>query len=187
MFNNMKLSVKIAVGFGSLILIIVVLGGLAIFNMNSVKAKSEILAKEYVPEVDIAVKLRGAANRVMYAMRGYGLSEEDTYYTDAKNEIKAVESAISSAGELQKRAVHLEALKGHLETANGAVEKYKRLMDKTVEINSNLAHDRESMDKAAAVYISSCNTYLAGQNSRMNKEIAGRQTNMARHKKITIV
>ena len=54
MFKNMKLATKMGVGFGSLIVIVCLLGGLAIYNMTSVTSESEKLANEYVPEVRLA-------------------------------------------------------------------------------------------------------------------------------------
>ena len=51
--KNLKLGIKISVGFGLLILIACVLGGLAVVNMRSVEGESTRLAKEFVPEVNM--------------------------------------------------------------------------------------------------------------------------------------
>ena len=75
---------KIALGFGLLIVISLVLGGMSVWQMKGVEKASIILAKEYVPEVDVAVELRGAANRIMYEMRGYGFTEDSQYYEKAQ-------------------------------------------------------------------------------------------------------
>ena len=77
--KNMSLGIKISGGFALLILIAIALGGMAVWNMNTVKTQSVMLADEYVPEVDMAMSLRGAVNRLMYEMRGYGFTEDDTF------------------------------------------------------------------------------------------------------------
>ncbi|MFO7884554.1 MAG: MCP four helix bundle domain-containing protein, partial [Desulfobacteraceae bacterium] len=79
--KNMKLGTKIGVGFGVLIIIALVLGGMAVINMKGVSSETTMLAEEYIPEVNVSVKIRGAANRIMYAMRGYGFTEEERFYT----------------------------------------------------------------------------------------------------------
>ena len=76
MGKQMTVGKRIGVGFTVVILITVAIGGLGVWNMLTAKTESTKLAAEYVPEVKVATDLRGAANRVMYQMRGYGLTEE---------------------------------------------------------------------------------------------------------------
>lgn len=187
MFANLKLAGKIAFGFGTLLAISVILGGIAVFNMVTIKSKSELLAYEYVPEVEIAEELRGASNRVMYAMRGYGLTEEEKYFSDAEKELAAVATALQKAEELQKKSAHLKALKEQLATANAAVDNYKGLVEGTVAINKKLAEYREKMDITAGKYMDACAKFQDGQNLRMRNEINGNRTSIARHEKITLV
>ena len=78
-WKNMRLGTKIGVGFGLLIVIAIALGSLAVYNMKNVADESAKLAKEYVPEVDVAAQIRSAANRTMYAMRGYGFTEQELF------------------------------------------------------------------------------------------------------------
>ena len=76
MATQMTVGKRIVLGFTVVIVIAVALGGLGVWSMLSAKNDSTKLATEYVPEVKVATDLRGAANRVMYQMRGYGLSHE---------------------------------------------------------------------------------------------------------------
>ncbi len=100
--KNLAMGLKIGLGFACLILIACVLGSLGVFNMKSVEKDSTMLAHEYVPEVDVAVELRGAANRIMYELRGYGFTEEQKYYDNAQKEFQAAEAALVKARELEK-------------------------------------------------------------------------------------
>jgi methyl-accepting chemotaxis protein len=164
-----------------------ILGGIAVVNMLSVRGTSTMLAEEYAPEVAVTAELRGASNRVMYAMRGYGLAEEDHYLNEAREELENIDDAMADARQLDARATHLKALKGQLDRAEAAISEYKPAVDRTVEINRELAQFRDRMDEAAAAYMTSCSTYLDGQNERMASEIKAHRTNMDRHHKITIV
>lgn len=69
-------------------------------RMNVISKDSYTLAEEYVPEVEIAAKLRGGANRVMYQMRGFGLTEDTSFFRLAQKEIELVEEAIAEAKKL---------------------------------------------------------------------------------------
>ena len=87
---KMNLGMKIGGGFGALIVIACVLGGLAIFNMENVGTLSTMLAKEYVPEVAVANNIERHSMLTMFAMRGFGLSEDLALLAEGRKELKKV-------------------------------------------------------------------------------------------------
>ncbi len=174
-WNDMTIGKKIGTGFGFLILITLVIGSLGSWLMTGAKNDSEKLAGEYVPEMKIAAEIRGAANRIMYQMRGYGFSEEETYYQNAQSEMTAFQEASKKADALADRAVHLTKLKGEMEIIKQAGEQYGQLMEKTKANIARLAQEREKLDKNAGMYMANANTFLAGQNAAFKKELAERQ------------
>lgn len=186
-FKDIKLGGKLAIGFGTLILISVIIGVLAIVNMTAVTTESEYLANEYVPEVRIASDLRGAANRVMYEMRAYGYTEEEVFYKNALMEVAALKKHIKEGEELSSKADRLVKLGGELKVAEEATSKYLELVEQTVNVNKILAHDRTVMDESANLYISNCSTYLASQNKSMADEIKKGNVPMDRLTKIILI
>ena len=177
--KNMKLGMKITLGFGILIAIAATLGSLGVWNMKAVETQSQILAHEYVPEVGVAEDLRGASNRVMYEMRGYGFTGDEKYYQDALKELETVDKALAEARELEQKSPHLVKLKDQLAVASQAVEEYKALARQTAETNARIAEDRQKLDAAAATYMQNCADFLAGQNEAFEKDLAERQQKIA--------
>jgi len=173
--KSLSLGMKISFGFGLLIIIAVALGSMSIWNMKNVEDQSVMLAEEYVPEVDVAVELRGAANRMMYEMRGYGFTEEGKFYQNAQNEIKAVETALEKGRVLDENSPNLKKLKGQLQAATTAVNEYKLLVKKTHDINIELAAQRKILDESAGKYMKNSNEFLAGQNENFKIDLAERQ------------
>ncbi|MFO7910775.1 MAG: methyl-accepting chemotaxis protein, partial [Desulfotignum sp.] len=173
--KNLSLGVKITLGFTILIIISIILGSMAIWNMNRVETESTMLANEYIPEVDVAVELRGASNRVMYEMRGYGFTEDTAFYEAGLKELAAVDAALEKAYALEAASPNLKQLKGYLEIATKAVDDYKALVQETVDTNARLAEQRNSMDTAAAAYMTNSSAFLAGQNEQFKKDLAARQ------------
>ena len=179
--KNLSLGLKISFGFALLIIIAAALGIMAIWRMGGVETQSTMLAQEYVPEVDVAVELRGAANRVMFEMRGYGFTENRKYYEKGMEEIKAVEAALQKARDLEARSTNLKKLKGQIEVAAKAVEEYKKLVAQTVEIDGKTDLNRKTLDSAATKYMENSDAFLNSQNEAFKKALHGRQ------KKIEIV
>ena len=175
----MKVGTKIALGFTSLVGIALLLGGMAVWQMMGVSTESTKLAQEYVPEVEVATNLRGAANRTMYAMRGYGLSEEAGYYTQAQEEMAAVQEHLEEAADLATRAVHLKALQGHVAQARDAASTYAELMKQTEEAIANLNTERHVLDENAATYMRNCTDFINGQNRAFKKDLDERTKKVA--------
>ena len=175
----MKVGTKIALGFTSLVGIAVFLGGMAVWQMVDVSGESNKLAQEYVPEVRVAVDLRGAANRTMYEMRGYGLSEEAAYYAKAQEEMATVQEHLGEAAELADSAVHLQALRGQVAEAKSAADTYAQLMKQTEQAIANLNAERTKLDENAATYMQNCATFIEGQNKSFKTDLEERTKKVA--------
>ena len=173
--KNMKLGSKIALGFGVLIIIAGILGVVGVVQMGTVETETTKLAEEYVPEVDMAVDLRGGANRMMYAMRGYGFTEDPKFYNQAQKELQAVENSIKVGRALEKTAKNLKALKGQLDVATKAVDEYKGLVEQTKETVALMDGNRKVLDASAGKYGANANDFLAGQNAAFKNDLAERQ------------
>ncbi len=171
MFKNMKIGMKIGGGFGLLILIACILGGIAITNMGTIKGEAEVLAGQYAPEVEHANLLERTSLQIMYAMRGYGYTEEEDFLDTANTGMKALLEGIKETQALSERADQLVTLKGAISEIEESVTDYQELMTKTEKTIELLAENRHTLDLTAATYMKNCNEYLAGQNERLEKEL----------------
>ncbi len=173
--KNMKLGTKIAFGFGMLIAITAVLGVIGILKMSNVATDNVKLAEELVPELEIAVDLRAAANRMMYAMRGYGFTEEKRFYDQARKELQIVTEHLEEGRVHAMKAVHLEKLGAELANAAKAVEDYKILVRQTEETYATISANRKVLDVSAIKAMRSTGDFLRGQNEKFKKDLAERQ------------
>jgi methyl-accepting chemotaxis protein len=175
MGKQMTLGKRIASGFLLVITIAIALGGIGVWDMLAAKSDSTQLATEYVPEVRVANALGGAANRMMYQMRGYGLTEETGYYQSAQDEMKAVNTHLDAASALAARAVHLTSLGGQVGQAATAVGKYGQLMEQTERTIATMAVQREKLNQNTASYMTNCAEFLDEQNVALRRDLDERQ------------
>ena len=173
--KNMRLGMKIALGFGVLIVIAGILGAVGIWNMGKVEKSSGILSAEYVPQVAMAMNLSNAASRLMYEMRGYGFSEEKSFWDAALKEAEALDSALKDGEELEAKAKNLTDLKEQLGKATAAVAQYKQLMTKTNELITAMDKNRDQLDEAAGLFMKSGHDFLEDQIETFNSEMAAKQ------------
>lgn len=190
MFKNMKLAAKIASGFGGLILIAIALGGLAVVNMLGVKTHSTMLSKEFVPEVSVATDIHAAANRAMYQMRGYNMTENPQYFELAQEEFTAVDKALAKAVDLEKGSKNLVKLAAQVQASEKARSDYGKLSEEAKKVVESMAKTREQLLAAADSYRQNCNDFLTRQNEAMladTRTNAGSAKIAERLKKITVV
>ncbi len=169
--SQMKLGTKIATGFGLLLAIAMVLGGLAVWNMRAVGSESAELADEFAPEVNVATDVERNTLQTMYAIRGYAYTEKDDYLKEGEAEIAEVKKHLNEAMALAERSPHLVKLKTAAPEAQKAVEEYERLIRETAAKNQALSKLRTGMLDAANRYMKNCADFLASQNEAMEKEI----------------
>ena len=190
MFKNLKLGLKLGIGFGCLILIAAALGGMAIYDMLVVSEDSRQLAEEYVPEVAIANQVERAALLTMYAIRGYSLSESDAYWTEGRKRLDEVEESLRRGKAHAEQYPRLVKLKQDVERAQQGVTAYDGLVGETRELITAMADNRKAMDHGAAVFMQNCTDFLVSQNEALEREIASGATMdelSERHDKITMV
>ena len=188
MLKNMKLGAKISLGFAMVICLAAVLGTLGVVSMNAVRGKSNILASEYMPEVQMVTQVERASLLTMYAVRGYALSEEQKYYDEGVKHLAEDNKALADCEQLAKDAEHLVKLGPAAEAAKKAVNEYDALLGQTVALIGKLDADRAAANNAAATFIDNASAYLTSQNAKLDEEI-GKGVKPAklkeRHQKVT--
>lgn len=171
MFKNLKLWKKLAIGFGLLIFITLVLGSLSATKMRAIDADADKLSQEYIPEMSLASRLERRVASAMYGIRGYSLSGEQKYLDAGTAAIAQAEESIGEAEQLAQKAVHLTRLKASLGEAKDVVARYKSLLQQTVEIRQKLNQLNAGMTASAKEYMSSAEAILKNQNDAMSGEI----------------
>jgi len=171
MFENMKLGVKMGGGFGILVFIACALGSLSIINMQSIENKSVILAKEYAPEVELANSIERNVAKLMFNMRGYGMSENKRYLDNSLQIMKRIDEQVGNTKNLAEGSLHLEKLKGSVEEIDESLKDYAKLIDETEKTIGQIAGERQTLDAAAQIFTKNADEFLSYQNEEMKKEI----------------
>jgi methyl-accepting chemotaxis protein len=170
MFRNIKLGTKIALGFGSLILIALALGGLGVFNMLGVKSTAMALADQLAPEVAIATNVERSSLETMYQARGYNFTEETNYLDGARKKLADVKKYLGDA-KAQAEKFNDATLRTNVAKAEAKALEYERLLDETVAATEGMAKEKAASLVAADKYMKICAEFLAGQMKQLDADI----------------
>jgi len=176
MKTSLSIGKKISLGFLGVIAITVTLGSMSIWTMTKISHQAQGMVTEQVPTVVVANNIERSSLSTMYEMRGYGLSEDPTYYQRAEKNLAEVKQHLNEAKELAAKSADLAGLKTAAEKAEGAVQNYEQLAAQTVTVTDALEKDRAAMNVAAQKYMKVCADYLEDQNARLSGDLAGSGT-----------
>lgn len=170
MFKNMKLGLKMALGFGTVIVLVLLLGGLAIVNLLQIQADSQALDEKYVPEVAVAVEVQVSALQTMYAMRGYTNTFREDYYREAIQNLTAVEQHVAAAEALAAEQ-NLPGLRTASAQAKTHVTAYRAAAQNSNAVITALVNARATADGAAVRFVTAIEQYIQSQTEQMTREI----------------
>ncbi len=88
-WKNLKLGIKIGIGFGGVIIIMIILGTIVSWYMSGIKEQSMILDQEHVPGVSIANNIERSLLQAMYDIGAYGLTGESEYLEKGKSNLSS--------------------------------------------------------------------------------------------------
>jgi methyl-accepting chemotaxis protein len=162
-----KLATKLAVGFGSILLLALVLGGMAVVNMSGVKTTSLQIQKENVPAVAVANNIERWSLNTMYAMRGYAFTEETAYLEQGRKNLAEVKKFLAQAIKHGASSGRLAKLKEAAEKAEAPALEYEQLANETVTLTEGLEKERTDAEAAATKYMKACYDWLDMQNKEL--------------------
>ncbi len=171
MLKNMKMAGKLTVAFGAVIILVGIVGGIAVFNLNTILSSSQELQNAYVPEVTVANEIERTALLTMYNMRGYGLSMDQAYYSQADEHLTELKGHLSEGEDLAQEYAFLDTLRSGVESTQQNVSTYESLAQETQTLVTHVQEIYTTLDESAAAYMQEASAYLETMNAAMIQEI----------------
>jgi len=168
--KNLKLATKMGIGFGILLLIAFILGGMAAWTMTRMAGESATLSNEYVPEVEVANEVERASLMTMFNMRGYAYTREQQFLDQGLAYLEEVKAHLADAEDLAARSPHLTKLKEAIRVVGDRLAEYEKMARDTIKRNEVIDRMRDQMNVSAVNFISNSEDFLSDQNRLLQEE-----------------
>ncbi len=168
---KMNLSMRLFVGFASVVLVCAALGTFAVLKMRNVVTQATSLSKEYVPEVSFAAEIKNASDLLNLAGRSYGLAGDKAYADQAVSQLNSLDELLGKADELVKQYPGLVKLREQLVVAHKAGNEYRRLFEQTVAATNQRDQTLDRLNKNATAVVTSLTALTEGQQTLLKQEI----------------
>lgn len=176
-FKDFSIGKKIYTALGAMILVLAIAIGYIFFNMNGVQREADNTASVYLPSLSGVVDVERQINTLMYEMRGYAFSKDDTYYPLSESALASAKNALDTEIERAKGTDLIDESK--LLEAEQILSQYERLMTSTNETMHELESILETMNASAASYMNASMQLVENQTDQMASEIEQGVTNAA--------
>ncbi len=168
----MKLSSKIGLGYGLVIIIALILGGTAIYNMGKVKSESTVLSTMYVPSISMESEVENQINKLMFNMRGYSLSEDAKYYALVQENLKQIYQELDKAEKHMQGSSRLSKMKEDMGGVRKNTSDYEALIKDSVALINRKGELIKVLNDNAARYVKNTCDYLTSQEVALKSELA---------------
>ncbi len=169
--RNIKMGLKLGIGFGLVLLVMGVLSLLAIRAMNEQEQNARNIDEIYVAELALGVRIERAAWGAMSSMLRYQYSEDPVEAQNAQREVDEIKSQVVVAQALITKYPHLQRLRGYLNEGNAVLSAYEELVKRTVTLQEALKQRREILIRTGENAMTNLTKVIATQEERIQSDL----------------
>lgn len=162
--KDMTLAAKLALGFGVLVALALLLGSMAVWQMRTVGRDADQLSRENVPMVRASLEAERNMHRTRLSVRTYSLTGEETSLSNALPHLEATQASLKEAIALVEAHQRLAAMKDNVSTAEKSTEVYSALVAETARLQKATKALRARQEESDLLFIGKCDEYLADEN-----------------------
>lgn len=186
-WNNLKIGLKLGIGYGVIILIMLIIGSIAVFHMLRLKNTAKNLATESIPRMVISQNLQNASFGAMYALNLYTITSDEKYVGEAKNHINNLKKNLDDANRIDSDSEQGELFIEAVIKTRSEIDLYEKKILELIDDARKLKESQILMDNAALEFTDNCYNFLRSQEATMADEIMKKKASRASLEKITMI
>lgn len=186
-WKDYNVGTKLGIGYGLIIFILILLGGVAIFQLQSIISNSNKLATHSLPELVIAEKLERGVILSNNALNDFALSQDVKYLEIAKTNIDLMKSAFEEAENKASKDNEDSRFSISVKETSSLLVTFEQSQKKITEISIKLKQNEAVMDESAEVFLQNCYQYLRSEEASLANELISKSAKRSRLEKITLI
>ena len=127
-FADLKIRSKLMSAFGILIIAGILVSAFSVGTLFFFKKDMNTFSSEFLPELDLSIRLSNANQSIATGMQGYYLTYKPEYYKLARTDLDTLKSLLAEGVQLLNRSKSLSRLEQNLSEAAILVPQYEQIM-----------------------------------------------------------
>jgi len=171
-WKNFKIATKLTLAFGTIILLLLLFGGISFFNFTNIDEKASSLSDEYLPMSAISSNITTTAGKIALAGQNYSFVLEKIYLDEGHKYLDSLKTYLKIAREMTENHLNLEAFKLVVENTEKAVSEYEINISTIESKTALLIQNRSKVEQLKTDFYNNSLKYLNLQKNLLNYEIA---------------
>jgi methyl-accepting chemotaxis protein len=186
-WKDLKLKYKLTVGFGTIIIILLLIGIITLVQFRNIRVNSAKISDRYLPAADIAATLERKTLEITYLINNFSLTNDYSFIDDATLKIDELNTYLERSSFISSGSASNAETAAMINEAIRALNEYELLMGGMRLDVLNLNKNRASMDEASGVFLDNCFDYLRSQEATLAYEIDARRARRVLLERITLI
>jgi methyl-accepting chemotaxis protein len=171
-FRDIKIGNKLWAGFGTLLILLTMLGMIAIYNMYSVGRDANDLAEEYVQSVIHSTIVERSIHETAYGILSYQYTADESQRNRSLNSIREAREELDKANELAGRSRRLQDFVAELPLLDSIVDEYSRLVNETASATHTVFNLYDEFESVNERFQREAHTFLNNLKAEIQSELS---------------
>ena len=168
-WQNLKIGVKIGLGFSVTIVVAAIIYVVAFANMSKIQKETASLSKEYIPAISDAFLLDQGWKEVSALLQCYDLTGDAYYVAKAKVKLTKFKGALAKLIDLTGKSENLKGNNADFQSISKDVDSFEKILASYEPLVNEYAIHVKQFEKALSVFHSLNQGQLTPLSSRVNE------------------
>jgi methyl-accepting chemotaxis protein len=179
MKSNMRLTLRMVLAFGLLVVVILLLGVIGIASMERINRLSNTLANESVPEISLANDIERGALSMIPSLQDYGYTDDETYLGSVRAQLGELKKYLASAKAQGTNSAQMQQLQQVSVACEKTIVDFEALTEQRSRLTAELAAQQTAALSAGSNFVNISRDFWQKQNEallgKIRAEIDGDQ------------
>ncbi|WP_221029613.1 methyl-accepting chemotaxis protein [Actomonas aquatica] len=173
MNSSQTLGQRVGFGFAAVVVLGLLSGGFAIYEVTRVREAAHMMSEEFVPEARHAAQLEAQLGALQLETQHYRLTAEEDRFSRISAQLQSVREQVQALHSLAEAHPHLVKLRSEVGVLDEQLEAFETLAKSLADATATLQAGRASLEQAGANFDLEMDHLQAVQFERFEAEAVG--------------
>lgn len=159
--TSVKLGTKIGVGFGALILLALILGGVAVWNIGAVRSTAEMLSRVYLPQVKLASEQERNFQQVVLGDTVYAYTQDRKFLDSGQKALAQVRKNLKDSEKLATQFSKVSKFGDETKQTAAMINRFEKEVNEAAVKDADLLRNYAQVKETGKFFLDTATQFLS--------------------------